>query len=61
MDKYCDANFFHGEWLASNSPGEEVVISGAAEQFLNSHNVQHYRENLETKTDMIDDDPRRWS
>lgn len=61
MAKRCEANFLHGQWLASCLAGEEVVISGISGQFPNSHNVQHYCENLETKTDMVDDDDRRWN
>lgn len=55
------SNFLYGQWLASAPPGEEVVISGMAGEFPNSHNIYHYLENLETKTDMIDDDDRRWT
>lgn len=61
MEKCDNANFMHGQWLASPPPGEEVVVSGIAGQFPNSHNVGDYWENLETKTDMVDDDDRRWS
>lgn len=61
MAKSCEANFLHGQWLASCPAGEEVVVSGIAGQFPNSHDVGHYWENLETKTDMVDDDHRRWN
>ncbi|XP_046608837.1 fatty acid synthase-like [Neodiprion virginianus] len=41
-------------------PGDEVVISGIAGRFPESHNVAHFRENLFNKVDLITDDDRRW-
>lgn len=61
MSNTDTSNFLYGQWLASAPLGEEVVISGMAGEFPNSHNIYHYLDNLETKTDMIDDDDRRWS
>ncbi|XP_066594557.1 fatty acid synthase [Prorops nasuta] len=41
-------------------PGEEVVISGIAGRFPDSDNVNHLKENLYNKVDLISDDGRRW-
>uniref|UniRef100_W8ARH4 Fatty acid synthase n=1 Tax=Ceratitis capitata TaxID=7213 RepID=W8ARH4_CERCA len=40
--------------------GDEIVISGMAGKFPNSHNIEEYEYNLYNKIDMVDDDERRW-
>ncbi|XP_037954847.1 fatty acid synthase isoform X2 [Teleopsis dalmanni] len=40
--------------------GDDIVISGIAGKFPNSHNTSEFRYNLYNKIDMVDDDERRW-
>ncbi|GJQ79765.1 hypothetical protein Trydic_g23238 [Trypoxylus dichotomus] len=40
--------------------GNEVVITGMAGKFPDSHNINHLRENLFNKVDMVSADFRRW-
>ncbi|XP_053963784.1 fatty acid synthase [Anastrepha ludens] len=40
--------------------GDDIVISGMAGKFPNSHNIEEYEYNLYNKIDMVDDDERRW-
>ncbi|XP_011203074.2 fatty acid synthase [Bactrocera dorsalis] len=42
------------------SEGDEIVISGMAGKFPNSHNIAEFERNLYNKIDMVDDDERRW-
>ncbi|KAL3270572.1 hypothetical protein HHI36_021109 [Cryptolaemus montrouzieri] len=56
-----DSSFLIGQVLAHPPPGEEVCITGISGVFPNSRDVRHLRDNLMSKTDMIDGDFRRWS
>jgi len=40
--------------------GEEIVISGIAGRFPNSHDVKHFKENLFNKIDLVTADHNRW-
>ncbi|GJQ70149.1 hypothetical protein Trydic_g19607, partial [Trypoxylus dichotomus] len=40
--------------------GNEVVITGMAGKFPDSHNINHLRENLFNKVDMVTADSKRW-
>ncbi|GJQ79763.1 hypothetical protein Trydic_g23237 [Trypoxylus dichotomus] len=46
--------------LIKPTNGNEVVITGMAGKFPDSHNINHLRENLFNKVDMISADFRRW-
>jgi len=40
--------------------GEEIVLSGIAGRFPNSNNMNHLRENLFNKIDLVRADHNRW-
>ncbi|KAG5318196.1 FAS synthase, partial [Pseudoatta argentina] len=41
-------------------PGEEIVISGIAGRFPNSHDIKQFKENLFNKIDLVRADHNRW-
>lgn len=45
---------------SKNWKPEDIVISGIAGRFPESHNMRHFQENLFNKLDLITDDVRRW-
>jgi fatty acid synthase len=53
-------SFEYSRWLSSAAPGEEVVISGMSGRLPDSRNIHEFRDNLFSKTDMVNDDDRRW-
>jgi fatty acid synthase len=53
-------DFQYSRWLSSAPPGEEVVISGMSGRLPDSRNIHEFRDNLFSKTDMVNDDDRRW-
>lgn len=46
--------------IAIEDPGEEIVISGIAGRYPDSHNVKELQDNLLNKVDLISRDYRRW-
>jgi fatty acid synthase len=52
--------FEYSRWLSSAAPGEEVVISGMSGRLPESRTIHEFRDNLFSKTDMVNDDDRRW-
>ncbi|KAJ3619939.1 hypothetical protein MTP99_003942 [Tenebrio molitor] len=55
-----EPDFEYSRWLSSAAPGEEVVISGMSGRLPDSRNIHEFRDNLFSKTDMVNDDDRRW-
>ncbi|KAH0813343.1 hypothetical protein GEV33_009449 [Tenebrio molitor] len=55
-----ELGFEYSRWLSSAPPGEEVVISGMSGRLPDSRNIHEFRDNLFSKTDMVNDDDRRW-
>jgi fatty acid synthase len=55
-----ELSFEYSRWLSSAPPGEEVVISGMSGRLPDSRNIHEFRDNLFSKTDMVNDDDRRW-
>jgi fatty acid synthase len=55
-----EPGFEYSRWLSSAPPGEEVVISGMSGRLPDSRNIHEFRDNLFSKTDMVNDDDRRW-
>jgi len=44
----------------SRNDGEEIVISGIGGRFPNSENMDHLRENLFNRVDLVRADHGRW-
>jgi fatty acid synthase len=55
-----EPDFEYSRWLSSAPPGEEVVISGMSGRLPESRTIHEFRDNLFSKTDMVNDDDRRW-
>ncbi|XP_044764578.1 fatty acid synthase-like [Coccinella septempunctata] len=55
-----DTSLLNGRFLANPPEGEEICITGLSGVFPNSRDVEHYKDNLMQKIDMIDGDFRRW-
>jgi fatty acid synthase len=60
LHRFDEPNFQHSRWLSSAPGGEEVVISGMSGRLPDSRTIHEFRDNLFTKTEMVNGDDRRW-
>ncbi|KAK9875963.1 hypothetical protein WA026_011065 [Henosepilachna vigintioctopunctata] len=60
LDEKINPAIAIGQFYSHPPPGEEVCISGISGAFPNSINMEHFKENLFNKVDMVSDDERRW-
>lgn len=54
------ASTFDRHKFAKVNSDDDIVISGIAGRFPNSHNLEEFSHNLFNKIDMVDEEERRW-